>query len=730
MSVLDYVQVKQGTQSTSRFSHGNTYPLVACPFGLVSFAIQTRGDDEKWFYSPYDRQTEGVRLTHIATPWLEDYAHLAFIPQNGKPIVDLQSRSSGFRPEETVMRPDELSIGFLRDQCRLSLTPTERGACMKVEFQNTSEPRFTIIPQKAQFGASLDVKGTRLLLRYQGATPCTPSDFTMYIALEFDVPAQKTACGTVGIDGCFTPTDSAQEVTEGYTLGFPAGTRSVQIKMATSYISVEQALCTLKRETGGRTYEQLRAEASELWERYLLCVRLQTKDEEQKRTFYSCLYRMFLFPRKFYEENKQGEVYHYSCGDGKVHPGIMYTDNGFWDTFRTVYPFFALVIPDELKKMLEGYIQYYKESGWMPKWLNPGEWGLMPGTLIDAVIADAAAKGLLRGKDLETALEGLLKHATIDSDNSVQGRHGTEDYLKYGYVPAEKYRESANHTMDYVYGDFCIARVAEIAGNSKLADEFYQRADNYKKMFDSKEGFLRGRNSDGSFPEGFDPCNWGDPYCEGGAWQNGFSVFHDLRGLDALYGDAGGLCSKLMELFDTPPMYNVASYGFEIHEMTEMAALDFGQCAISNQPSFHLPYIFTVLGHPEHTAEKLPQLLSVFKSTPDGFPGDEDNGSMSGWYVFSTLGLYPVTPGTDQYVRGIPMMDEAVIRTGGGELHIRRKGSGRYVKRVLINGKPTNHLYFTYDELNCGGVIEFLMTENVDEARSNYILPYSMNDPL
>ena len=269
-----------------------------------------------------------------------------------------------------------------------------------------------------------------------------------------------------------------------------------------------------------------------------------------------------------------------------------------------------------------------------------------------------------------------------------------------------------------------------ISGNSKLADEFYQRADNYKKMFDSKEGFLRGRNSDGSFPEGFDPCNWGDPYCEGGAWQNGFSVFHDLRGLDALYGDAGGLCSKLMELFDTPPIYNVASYGFEIHEMTEMAALDFGQCAISNQPSFHLPYIFTVLGHPEHTAEKLPQLLSVFKSTPDGFPGDEDNGSMSGWYVFSTLGLYPVTPGTDQYVRGIPMMDEAVIRTGGGELLIRRKGSGRYVKRVLINGKPTNHLYFTYDELNCGGVIEFLMTENVDEARSNYILPYSMNDPL
>lgn len=716
MSYLDYVNILQGTASSFRYSNGNTLPLTMMPFGMNSWSVQTRGRDAGWFFHPDDRHIEGIRLTHQPSPWIGDYANFILLPQSGKLYLDEDNRSSSYRPEESIFRPDYLKLYLNRYGIKVELIPTERGAHIRLDYKKTENSRLLFIPFDGICEVEIDTKN-KLLKGWvtSKAEAILPDNFAEYFVMKFDCPikVQESHCFKVG--------EREQELNllkKGEKIGAVVGLDLpddgvVNVQLSTSFISQEQAELNFRRELSGISFKEIRERASLAWEEKLTRIEVESEDLEHKKTFYSCLYRCFLFPRIFYEYDANNEKVHYSPFDGNIYNGPMYTDNGFWDVHRTTYPLFSIICPDRLKEILSAWVNVYKESGWMPKWVSPGERGIMPGTLIDAIFADAAVKGI--DFDLKTAYEGLKKHATQKPDNSAVGRSGIESYLKYGYVPHDKVKESVNQTLDYVYGDFCISQIAKILGKEDDFKEFSQRSLNYKNLFDKETGFMRARSSNGQFKEDFNPYRWGGEYCEGGAWQNSWSVFHDIEGLASLMGGKEVLIEKIEKLFAEPPIFAVGEYDKEIHEMSEMGAVDFGQCAISNQPSLHIPYIFAVLGRPDLTHYWKDRVLKeLFNSSKEGFPGDEDNGSLGAWYVLSAIGLYPFCPGTEKYLLSNPLFQKTVINLPNGK-SLTINGSEEkeeiYFKERVINDKIWSESYVTQENIYEGGIWKIKMPE-------------------
>ena len=638
MGYLQYVNVKQGTFSEHRFSNGNTLPLTQLPFAMTGFSPQTE-DRGGWFYHPASRSLEGVRLTHQPSPWIGDYGAFLLTPQTDA-VLDSPARAwSGYRPADAVLTPNYLKVSFLRARTVFELTPTVRGCKLRLAFPADRTPYLSLFPVYSNYTFHVDYDKNSVYATSDGARGDFRVDFKTYLVLRFSalIDREKTVCADDYLHIAFCE-------------------KNVEADAATSYISFSQAEANCDAECSGVTFDEQRANGEAVWEAYLSRIEIEPTDDRQMRTFYSCMYRTGLFPHKAYEL-ADGKPVHYCPFDGTVRPGVRYTDNGFWDTYRTEYPLLARIAPQEYAEMLEGFIADYVDGGWLPRWPSIGERGCMPSTLIDAVIADAAVKGII-GKDLlEIALEGMLKHANTDAPNEDLGRQGATAYLKYGYVPKDILdHDSVNLTLDAAYGDFCIAQVAHVLGKTEIESVYRKRALNYRNLFDETTGFMRGKTTEGEFVDPFDPYDWGGDYTEGSAWQSSFAVPHDVDGLAALYGGRENLLKKLDALFSAQPLYNIGGYGCEIHEMTEMAAVDFGQCAISNQPSFHLPYLYAALGVPEKTAYWVRRLCEeAFSDTDDGFPGDEDNGTTAAWYILSTLGIYDICPGKNETIR-IPML--------------------------------------------------------------------------
>ncbi len=637
MKYVPYVNIKMGTKSVHRRSYGNTLPLTQLPFGMASYCIQTDGGSA-WFYHPEHEYAEGVRLTHQPSPWINDYGTVLMTPQNDVISDSAEGAWSGCRIEDSVQRPDYLKLTFLRSNCTLELTPTERCAAIRLTFGDGRPSYLSFLPVKGNYSYRYDADTSTLYGVTDGHSSDIAVNFKMYFAVRFlagAVDSERTYSRGEGESAC---------------IHVAVNSPRVEARVGISYISEEMALAAIARECGERSFEQLRSAAEDEWEEKLHRIEIEAESEEQMRTFYSCLYRTFLFPHKAYELDADGRTVHYTPADGKTRLGVRYTDNGFWDTYRTVYPLFTLIAREEFAEMLEGFVNDYLECGWLPRWPSIGEFGCMPSTLIDAVIAEAAVNGIGKREVLENALAGMLKHANTDAPDPRYGRNGATSYVKYGYVPREEHKETVNLTQDFAYGDWCIATVAEALGHHELVPEYMARSKNYKNIFDPESGFMRGRDKDGKMAEFFDPCAWGGEYTEGSAWQNSFAVPHDIEGLAQLHGGKEKLIAKLDELFATPPRYRVFGYNGEIHEMTEMAAVDFGQMAISNQPSFHIPFIYSALGEQQKTdfwVEKLAR--EAFAPTVTGYPGDEDNGTTSAWYILATLGMYRLCPGKPEW---------------------------------------------------------------------------------
>ena len=682
MKYCNYVNTKQGSKSVHRYSNGNTLPLVQLPFGMTAFAPQTVEGNVRWYYHPDSRSFEGLRLTHQPSPWIADYGSMIFMPQN-KLLggFDGEDRWSGFRPEDAVLTPYHLKYRLLRSKCDLEVTPTERCAVIRASFDEDGDNYFSVLPVKGTCSFRFDEKANTLYASTDMHMSGEAVKFRNYIVLKFPAGSVNAAKTLISNDDKFRNGTRCRGKKAGIHIYL--NKKVTEIKLASSYISFSQSLLNLETELSGKCFKDVKADAENIWEGYLSRVKIEAGDKKLLKTFYSCMYRAFLYPHKCYEYDKNGNAIHYCPHDGSVKSGVRYTDNGFWDTYRTVYPFFALVAKDELREMLVAFINEYKESGWLPRWLSIGECGCMPSTLIDAVICDGAVKGFIDNGLLEVALEGMIKHSVTNAPARRFGRNGAEEYCRLGYVSYETEKESVNLTLDAAYGDWCIAEIAKILGKKDIEKEYRKRALNYKNLFDPETGFMRAKDKKGNFRPGFIPEGWGRDYTEGSAWQNSFAVPHDIEGLAELYGGRDKLIAKIDELFATPPHYDIIGYGCEIHEITEMAAVDFGQCGMNNQPSFHIPYIYSALGEVEKSAYWVKKICDkLFSYEDDGFPGDEDNGTTAIWYIFGVLGLYPFCPGRPEYVKGIKQVDKAYI--GDKELDVNKFSGNKIQYKDLI----------------------------------------------
>lgn len=719
-SRIRHVNPLQGTDSFFEFSNGNTLPLVSRPFGMASWCPQTTADGERWFFHPAHRRFYGLRLTHQPSPWIADYGRLVVMPTTGRLQVAPRERSSSFDPQQLVIRPDYLKVDLLRSQTTLEMTPTTRCAAIRLTYRDREQPRLVLGTFAG--AASIRIEGRRISGFTRSNSGGVPDNFALYFVLELDCDTDPGTTGTFDAEFRTTADLSADgDQVGGYVGLILPESGVVTARLATSYISVQQAEQNLAAEAR-EPFDSIRAAAEREWEENLGRIEVDDPDQAKLATFYTCLYRTLLYPHTSHEYDVSGAQVHYSPGNGAIAPGPMYSDVGFWDVFRTSLPLYSVLFPDLLGEMIEGWVNFYRESGFLPRWLSPGERYTMPGTLIDVVISDAVRKGI-DNFDIQAAYQGLRAHAFA-------ARPGTEAYLRHGYLPHEQFGESVNNTLDYLYGDFCIGQIAGLLGHGEDQAELLNRAGNYRLLFDSEVGFMRGRGEDGSWQEPFDPLQWGDPYCEGSAWQCSWAVPYDVRGLAQLMGGRDALVARLDELMTMPAVFKVGSYGFEIHEMSEMAAGGLGQFAISNQPSFHIPFLYAAVGRPDKTQFWVRRTLEhSFSALPDGLPGDEDNGSTAAWYIWGALGLYPLCPGVPEYVFGSPLFRRVTVHLPGGRDLVIEADEPQhpYWREISVNGTPYDRLAISHETLANGGTVAFTMSEQPHVGTySDEQLPYSL----
>ena len=466
MKFIEFVNIKQGTQSSRRFSRGNTLPLVCLPNALHMFAPQTDTTRGPWYYHPNDRSFEGVRLTHQPSPWTGDYSYLCFLPETDKLVVDPKLRWSGFRTENTVLKPNLMEYDLLRYKTKLRLSPTQSGAIMSIDASRSDKkPLFAVIPSNFQTDIQVD-KEHGMVYGYTCSYTEAPhkEDFKIYFVLSFDCDIEKIATKRVG--------------KKAKAIGVFLSKKVYTVRLAASFISLEQAKLNLQRELIGRTFTDISEEAENRWEALLSRLRIQANEKTMK-TFYSCMYRTFVYPNKFYEIGADGKPYHIIPQTNEVKEGVAYTNNGFWDTYRTVYPLYSILRPEIVNEIVEGYLNIYDDIGVLPRWLFPSEANYMPGTLVEAVFADASCKNLLTKKNLNRAFEASVKNSEWISQDKRIARKCVEDYNRLGYVPYDKCIESVNETLDSVYGDYCISVLAKQCGDSALANKYLQRSNDF-----------------------------------------------------------------------------------------------------------------------------------------------------------------------------------------------------------------------------------------------------------
>ena len=651
---VDYVNPLMGTQSTYEFSTGNTYPAIARPWGMNFWMPQTEKMGDGWAYVYTANKIRGFKQTHQPSPWINDYGQFALMPVVGAPEFDQDKRASWFSHKGEVAKPYYYKVYLAEHDVVTEFTTTDRAALFRFTFPE-SEHSYVVVDAFDR-GSFIKIVGNN---RIEGYTTRNsggvPGNFKNYFVIEFDKPFEYQYTFA---DGKLSDELYQQANHAGSVIGFRTEKgEKVHARVASSFISLEQAERNLK-ELENDDFDVLVEKGRTEWNKVLGAIQVEGGSLDQYRVFYSCLYRSVLFPRKFYEFDAAGNIVHYSPYNGNVLPGYMYTDTGFWDTFRCLFPLLNLVYPSRNKEIQEGLINTYKESGFFPEWASPGHRGCMVGNNSASVLADAYLKGI-RVADVKALYEGVV-HGTehVHPKVSSTGRLGHEYYNKLGYVPYNVgIKESAARTLEYAYDDWCIYRLAKALGRPEVeVNKYAKRAMNYKYLFDPETKLMRGKNQNGSFMTPFSPLKWGDAFTEGNSWHYTWSVFHDPQGIIDLMGGKEVFVRMLDSVFTIPPLFDASYYGGVIHEIREMTVMNMGNYAHGNQPIQHMIYLYNYAGQPWKAQYWLREVMNrMYTPGPDGYCGDEDNGQTSAWYVFSAMGFYPVCPGTDQYVLGAPL---------------------------------------------------------------------------
>jgi predicted alpha-1,2-mannosidase len=682
---------------------------------------QTGKMGDGWAYTYTANKIRGFKQTHQPSPWINDYGQFSIMPVVGSPVFNEEKRASWFSHKSEISKPYYYKAYLADHDVVTEIALTERAAMFRFTFpQNDSS--FVVIDAFDKGSYIRIIPRENKIIGYTTKNSGgVPDNFKNYFVITFDKPFTYKYTFA---DGALK---TAQEQTAdhvGAVIGFKTiKGEIVHAKVASSFISFEQASLNLK-ELGNDSFDQVTAKGKAAWNKVLNKIEVEGGSLDQYRTFYSCMYRSLLFPRKFYELDATGKIVHYSPFNGQVLPGYLYTDSGFWDTFRCLFPFLNLMYPSTNKEIQEGLINVYKESGFFPEWASPGHRGCMVGNNSASILVDAYMKGV-KVADLETLYKGLIHgtenvHPTVSST----GRLGYEYYNKLGYVPYDvKIKENAARTLEYAYDDWCIYKLAkELKRPKKEIDLFAKRAMNYKNLFDKETKLMRGKNADGKFMAPFSPLKWGDAFTEGNSWHYTWSVFHDPQGLIDLMGGKDVFVNMLDSVFAVPPVFDASYYGGVIHEIREMQIMNMGNYAHGNQPIQHMIYMYNYAGQPWKAQYWLREVMNrMYTCNPDGYCGDEDNGQTSAWYVFSSLGFYPVCPGTDEYVLGAPLFKKATIRFENGNAMVinapENNDKNRYVEAMTLNGKAYTKNYLKHADLINGGEINIKMSETPNKQR-------------
>lgn len=709
----------QGTDSVREFSHGNLYPAIATAFPMHAWSPYTQPLPDSFYYQYRQGRIRGIRQTHQPSPWINEYAAFSFMPVAGDLRVTDVDRASDFSHDEEEAHPSYYRVHLRSHDATIEVTPTQRCASFRVTYGDKS-PAYLVIDAFPGGSSVLIRPENRKVVgisRYQSGG--TPENFANYFVVEFDQPFEDV--GTWSPDSIKRGQTSRRGDHVGAYLKFDiADEHVVTFRVASSFISPEQAELTLKQEIGNDSFDETRDKAEALWNLALGSIQVEGGSEEQRRTFYSALYRCLLFPHTFYEIDQRGEKKFYSPFDGDVHAGVLYTDSGLWDTFRAEHPLINLLFPEVNAEILRGMLNAYDQSGWLPAWVSPGHRECMIGNHAFSLFADAWVKGN-RDFDARKALDAMVHDSSAEGPISSLGRDGVKYYRELGYLPSPEIREATAKTLEFAYDDFCVSVLASALGEVELAHSFAASSQNWKNVLEPETGFVRGRRRDGSWVEPFWPDEWGGPFTEGNAWHWTWSVFHDVDGLIEALGGRESFADKLDQVFVAAPTVRVGSYGSMIHEMSEMVALEMGQYAHGNQPIQHMIYLYVHAGQPWKTQQRVRQVMSnLYDSSPQGLCGDEDNGQTSAWYVFSAMGFYPVTPGSPIYILGSPLFRRVTIALPNDKQFVvaaNGNGGGRdYIQSASLNGKPIDRAWLHHREIADGGILQLEMGAEPNKA--------------
>ena len=735
-SLVDLVNPLMGTDSKFSLSNGNTYPAIATPWGMNFWTPQTAKMGDGWAYKYDDETIRGIKQTHQPSPWLNDYASFSLMAVTGELKYQEDERASWFSHKAEEARPYYYKTYLADYDISAEVAPTERAAIFKFTFPE-NDSSYIILDAFNKGSMVTIIPEERKIIGYvRNNNGGVPENFHNYFVAVFDKDFKWKHTWTDNWKLKKNITESKGDHV-GAIIGFETKLgEEVNVKVASSFISLQQAELNLQKEIGKKSFEIIKSEAKSSWENEFQRLLVEDENVDNIRTFYSCLYRLLLFPRKFYEINEAGKVVHYSPYNGKVLPGYMFTDNGFWDTFRAVFPFFNLMYPDLNKQIMEGLANTYKESGWLPEWASPGHRDIMIGSNSAPIIADAYLKGNMNKKDEKILLEAVLKNANVNEGRPAKsvGREGVGYYNRLGYVPYDVgINENAARSLEYAYADFTIAAMTEKMNKKKISKRFLKQSKNYINLFDPETKWMRGKNQDGTFQSPFNPLKWGDAFTEGNSLHYSWSVFHDIQGLIDLMGGDLEFTQKLDSVFTMPPKFDDSYYGFTIHEIREMQIVNMGNYAHGNQPIQHMIYLYNYAKQPWKSQDKVRYVMKkLYSATPDGYCGDEDNGQTSAWYVFSALGFYPVTPGVPQYVFGSPLFEKATMNLkNGNKFTIKaedNKFNSHYIQSVKLNGVNHDKTWIDYNDIQKGGSLIFKMNDkpNKNFGVSSVSRPFSL----
>ena len=729
---VDYVSPLVGTQSKHALSTGNTYPAIALPWGMNFWVPQTGKMGDGWAYTYDADKIRGFKQTHQPSPWINDYGQFAIMPVTGKAVFNQDERASWFSHKAETATPYYYKVYLADHDVVTEIAPTERAAAFRFTFPE-NDHSYVVVDAFDKGSFVKVIPSENKIIGYTTKNSGgVPANFKNYFVLVFDKPFTYTAAVASGVID--TNKLEATDNHAGALIGFKTRKgEQVNVRVASSFISPEQAELNLK-ELGKNSFDQLVANGREIWNREMSKIEIEDDNIDKLRTFYSCLYRSMLFPRSFYEIDAKGQVMHYSPYNGEVRPGYMFTDTGFWDTFRCLFPFLNLMYPSMNQKMQEGLVNTYKESGFLPEWASPGHRDCMVGNNSASVVADAYIKGL-RGYDIETLWEALKHGANAHLRGTASGRLGYESYNQLGYVANNiGIGQNVARTLEYAYNDWAIYTLGKKLGKPESEIDIYKKhALNYKNVYHPERKLMVGKDNKGVFNPNFDAVDWSGEFCEGNSWHWSFCVFHDPQGLINLMGGKKEFNAMMDSVFVIPGKLGMESRGM-IHEMREMQVMNMGQYAHGNQPIQHMVYLYNYSSEPWKAQYWIREIMNkLYTAGPDGYCGDEDNGQTSAWYVFSALGFYPVCPGTDEYIIGTPLFKSAKLHLENGKtITIKADNNqldNRYIKEMKVNGKSQTRNFLTHDQLIKGANIQFQMSPvpNKQRGTTEKDVPYSLS---